>query len=168
MHDTDAKLVEPALAEDRDAFGDLVRRYQGLIYGLVYHRIGNFADAEDIAQDVFVKAFRRLDQLEDPARFASWLRAIAANECTGWFRRHQRAMSLDEMETMRSAGNLAAERSRERERHEEVLGAVESLPEKSRLVITLHYLSGLSCREIGESLQMTPNAVAQHLHRAPT
>lgn len=163
---TDTGLVRRTLAGDKDAFGDLVCRYQGLVYGLAYHRVGNFADAEDVAQDVFVKAFRTLHQLEQPGRFAAWLKTITANECSTWNRRHQLVMSLEEVEIMPSYAALAEEKSRQREKRTEVLQAVDSLPEKSRLVVTLHYLSGLSCAEIGEHLDMSANAVAQHLNRA--
>jgi len=166
MQATDVDLVERALAGDKDAFGDLVRKHQGLVYGLAYHRVEDFADAQDIAEDVFVKVFRCLGQVENPERFGAWLRTITANECTTWLRRRQHVMSLEEAEMLASHAALAAEKSRQREQRAEILQAVDSLPEKSRLMVTLHYLSGLSCREIGESIGMSANAVAQHLHRA--
>jgi RNA polymerase sigma-70 factor (ECF subfamily) len=162
----DIDLVQRTLAGDNNAFGDLVRRYQGLVYGLAYHRVGSFADAEDVAQEAFVKAFRSLHQLEQPGHFAAWMKTITANECTTFNRRRQRAMSLEEAEMLPSYPALAEEKSRQREKRAEILHAIDSLPEKSRLVMTLHYLSGLSCAEIGEHLDITANAVAQHLNRA--
>lgn len=166
MHATDSELVGLTRAGDKASFGELVRRYQGLIYGLAYHRVGNFADAQDIAQEAFVKAFRSLDQLGQPERFAAWLKTIAANECRMWMRAQRGDVALEDAEELPSHASEAAERWKRHEHQAEIRDAVYTLPEKSRLVVTLHYLSGYSCREIGESLDMPENAVAQHLHRA--
>jgi len=166
MQATDAELVQLTRTGDTVAFGELIRRYQGLIYGLAYHQVGNFADAQDIAQEAFVKAFRCLDQLEQPERFAPWLKTVTANECKMWLRGRRRAMPLEEAEALPSYASLAAESWRRRERQTEIRQAVDYLPERSRLMITLHYLSGLSHREIGKFLGTPANAVAQHLYRA--
>lgn len=166
MQTTDAQLVRLSQENDTAAFGELVRRYQGLVHGLAYHRVGSFTDAQDIAQESFVKAFRRLAQLAEPDRFAPWLKAIAVNECKMWLRTNREAVALDEAELLPSYSALAAERWRRDQGHAEVRRAVDSLPERSRLVVALHYLSGQSQQEIGEFLGVSANAVAQHLHRA--
>lgn len=166
MQTTDAELVQLTLSGDNTAFGGLVQRYQGLIYGLAYHQVGDFMDAEDVAQEAFVKAFRSLGQLEKPERFAAWLKTITVNECRMRLRSRRRTVTLDEIDASPAYASLADERWRRRERHAEVRQAVDSLPEERRLMVTLHYLSGLSHREIGEFLDMPANTVAQHLHRA--
>ena len=166
MQATDAELVQLTRTGDMVAFGELIRRYQGLIYGVAYHQVGNFTDAQDIAQEVFVKAFRCLHQLEQPERFAPWLKTVAANECKMWLRGSRLAIPLEEAELMPSYMSLAVESWRRRERQTEIRQAVASLPERSRLMLTLHYLSGLSHREIGEFLGIAANAVSQHLYRA--
>ena len=163
---TDAELVQAARTGDAEAFGHLVRRYQGLIYGLAYHHVGNFADAQDIAQEAFVKAFRGIDRLQQPERFASWLKAIATNECKMALRGSRQTVPLEQVELSPSYASLA-EQSWKRQQHQaDIRRAVDSLPERSRLTVTLHYLSGLSHSEIGEFLDMPANAVAQQLHRA--
>jgi RNA polymerase sigma-70 factor (ECF subfamily) len=166
MRATDAELVQLTLTGDKAAFGELVRRYQGLVYGLAYHRIGNFADAQDIAQEVFVRAFRRLGQLEQPEQFASWLKTATVNQSKMWLRASRPTIPLDDAETLPSYASTVADKWRSDQRQTEIRQAVEALPEKSRLLVTLHYLSGLSHREIGEFLGMAANAVSQHLHRA--
>lgn len=166
METTDAQLVGLSQGGDTAAFGELVRRYQGLIHGVAYHRVGSFTDAQDIAQESFVKAYRCLDQLTQPERFAAWLKTITANECKMWMRGSKRSLSLDEPELLPSLALRADESWRRKERQTEVRQAVSSLPEKSRLIVTLHYLSGLSHQEIGEFLEIAANAVSQHLHRA--
>ena len=163
---TDGELVILTRDGDKASFGELVRRYQGFIYGLAYHRIGNFADAQDVAQEAFVKAFRRLDQLDRPERFAAWLKTIVANECRMWVRGRHADLALDDVEHVPAHAADAGERWRRYERRTEMLDALSILPDKSRLVLTLHYLSGYSHREIGESLGMPENTVAQQLHRA--
>ena len=166
MRATDAELVSLTRAGDNAAFGELVRRYQGLMYGLAYHRIGNFADAQDIAQEVFVKAYRHLSQLNEPERFTAWLRTMTTNECKMWLRASRRTVSLEETEALPSHESEPDESWRRRERQAEVRKAVAALPERSRLIVSLHYLSGLSQREIGEFLGMRTNTVSQHLSRA--
>lgn len=166
MQATDAQLVEQTRNGDNSAFGDLVRRYQGLIYGLAYHRLGSFADAQDIAQETFIKAFRSLDQLVEPERFAPWLKTIAANECKMLLRACRPTAPLDEIESMPSHAARSAQDWQRTERHADIRRAVDSLPDRSRLMVTLHYLSGHSHEEIGKFLGVEPNAVAQHLHRA--
>jgi len=77
----DDLLVNKCLAGDRDAFGVLVDKYKDAVYGLVYSKVRNFHDAEDIAQEVFISAYRDLRSLRQPHRFSSWIYAIAANCC---------------------------------------------------------------------------------------
>jgi RNA polymerase sigma-70 factor (ECF subfamily) len=90
----DIDLVERSLQGERDAFEDLVRKYQDAVYGLAFHLTGNFADAQDIAQQAFVTAYLKLPQLKDPGRFASWLKRITVNECISWSRQQERFIRL--------------------------------------------------------------------------
>lgn len=166
MQETDIKLVELTRVGDTAAFGGLVRRYQGLVYGIAYHKLGNFADAQDVAQETFIKAFRCINQLEQPERFGAWLKTITTNECRMWLRSNQPAVPLDEAEASPAYTSLAVESWKRLEHQTEIRRTVDHLPEKSRLIVSLHYLSGLSHREIGEFLGMTANTVSQHLHRA--
>jgi RNA polymerase sigma-70 factor (ECF subfamily) len=163
---TDAQLVRAVRGGNTAAFDQLVSRYQGLAYGLAYHQIGSFADAQDAAQEAFVKAFRSIDSLQQPERFAAWLKAIVTNECRMALRGSRRTVFLEEAEMSACDLSLAEQDWGRRERQEDIRRAVDCLPEKSRLTVNLHYLSGLSHREIGEFLGIPANAVAQHLHRA--
>jgi RNA polymerase sigma-70 factor (ECF subfamily) len=81
MRHNDAELVCQTLAGNQDAFGELVGRYQGLVCGLAYHLVGNFQDAEDIAQNAFLSAYVNLKQLKEPEKFGTWLRAVYAVNC---------------------------------------------------------------------------------------
>jgi len=83
-----------------------------------------------------------------------------------WQRRNRRVIPLDEVEQLPAYASLAVEEWRRRERAAEIRQAVDALPEQSRLIVTLHYLSGHSHREIGHFLGITAKAVSQHLYRA--
>ena len=73
MRSSDHAIVKRCLEGDVDAFGLLVDRYQNAVYGLCYHMLGNFADAQDLTQEAFVKAYMTLSRIKDPAKFTRWL-----------------------------------------------------------------------------------------------
>ena len=74
MRHDDAEIVRQTLAGNQDVFSELVRRYRGLAYGLAHHLVRNQADAEDLAQDAFLNAYKNLTQLKEASKFGSWLR----------------------------------------------------------------------------------------------
>ncbi|NQU11713.1 sigma-70 family RNA polymerase sigma factor, partial [bacterium] len=79
---------------DADAFAELVRRYQRLIHALTYRMTGSPADAEDLAQEIFLQAYRRLDRFRGDAKFSSWLYRIGVNTCLNWRKSRQRRQQL--------------------------------------------------------------------------
>ena len=80
------RLVELALEGDEKAFGQLVKIYQNAVYATAFQIVGDFADAQDITQEVFVEAYIKLHQLRSPDRFAGWLRSVTMNTCRMWIR----------------------------------------------------------------------------------
>jgi RNA polymerase sigma-70 factor (ECF subfamily) len=174
MKQTDNQLVKQVLEGNIDSFGDLVRKYQGVVYGLAYHIVKNFADAEDLAQEVFVRAYFELPRLRDPSRFAGWLRRIAYNTCIMWIRReHTADVSLNATEENseasfmlvpdRSDPSVVAERN---ELCDAVQKAIDSLSEKNRLAVTLFYMDGLSYKQISEFLEVPVTTIESRLHKA--
>src|SRR3990172_4310412 len=87
---TDAELVRQATNGRRSAFDDLVRRYAGKMYALCVSRISNRSLAEDMVQETFLRAYRNLRTLEDPAKFGSWLYGIALRICFDWLKSKKR------------------------------------------------------------------------------
>jgi len=85
----DAELVQRTLQGDKNAFDRLVSKYQGAVYGLCLHLVGNFADAQDLAQEAFVRAYLELYQLREPSKFANWLYRVTANVCKMWLRKRK-------------------------------------------------------------------------------
>jgi len=166
MPSTDQELIQRTLAGEAQAYGELMQKYQGLVYSLAYHQVGHFADAQDIAQDAFIKAYRRLPSLRQPDRFLPWLKAITINECRMWRRQPLKFVGLEDEEARRASGDLAVETWARQELQAEVRQAVASLPEKNRLIVTLHYLAGLSHQEISEALNVPVSVVEGRLFRA--
>jgi len=180
MHDklTDAQLVEGTLEGDMSAFGILVNRYRGLVYGLAYHVVGSFHDAEDIAQEAFIKAYNSLSTLKDKAKFGSWLRTITLNLCKMWLRKSTKeslfetsSLSGEEDDEESSLSSLVTDVTPEdicinKEFQETVSTAISALPPKNQVVITLFYLDGLSYKEIGGFLNLPVSTVQSRLQRA--
>ncbi len=150
----DDLLVQRCINGDRDAFGILVDKYKDAVCGLAYSKVRNFHDAEDIAQEAFIDAYRSLPSLRHPHRFSSWIYTIAANRCRMWARKRHResiaVASMDEPELRENLRDQALRENRKMQILDSVLDAINGLPESSRLVMTLYYINGLTCKEIGE------------------
>ena len=171
MEQNDEPLVQSALKGDKDAFSTLVKKYQGMVYGLCFHYIGNFADAQEMAQEAFLKAYLKLSQLEQPAKFANWLRAIAANLCKNFLSRSQPHCSLAELPSEELGKSLQYEiNPTEQLEHQELRDAVHRilniLPEEQRLVLTLYHLDELPYSVIANFLDVPVGTVRSRLHRA--
>ncbi len=167
MTQEDTNLVRRSIRGEQDAFEDLVRKYQDAVYGLAFHMTGDFADAQDIAQQTFVTAYLRLSQLKDPSKFVSWLNKITVNESVSWLRKRQRVAQL-QGQMMRTDGPASTpdQECEERELDANVSKALESLSEKNRLAVTLYYIDGLSQREVAGFLGTSTSAVENRISRA--
>ena len=166
----DEILVKQAMAGDKDAFGQLVQIYQGAVYGLCYHIVGNFADAQDLAQEAFVQAYQDLHQLREPAKFANWLNRVTRNVCGMWLRRrNSNIVPLDEVaskELADYATSTPLEGIEAEEMHQFVRRSIDALSEKNRLTVTLFYMDGLSYQKIGGFLGVPVSTVKSRLHES--
>jgi RNA polymerase sigma-70 factor (ECF subfamily) len=165
----DTELVIRALQGDKEAFGKLVDKYQGAVYGLCFHLVGNFADAQDLAQEALVRAYLDLHQLREPSKFASWLYRVTMNVCKMWLRK--RKADFASLDTVAPTEFLSALPSPQEivERKELQLAvrrAINSLSEKNRLTVTLYYMDGLSYQEISDFLGVPVTTVKSRLHKA--
>jgi RNA polymerase sigma factor (sigma-70 family) len=157
MHD--GELIQAVLAGDREAFGPLVERYQGLIYRLCYGVTGNIPDAEDLAHEALVEAYLKLHQLRDPEKFAPWLKTLALNLCRMWYRRSRREVAALIEEPV-------VEVEEERPDYARMFGGLSRLSAAHRLVLVLHYWEGLSYDEVATFLGVPVGTVMSRLHRA--
>ena len=153
---------------DAAAFGLLVDKYKGSVYALAYAKLGDFHDAQDMTQEVFLKAYRKLRTLKRWDKFLSWLYAITSNSCKDFLRskasRPDREYVADQ-EKERLDG-ISVDSHQEDKLHQTLREALSELPEIHRQVLSLHYLGGLSCKEIARFLGASPHAIAMRLNRA--
>lgn len=172
-HRTDAQLVSATRAGDPEAYGELVTRYQGHVYGLAYSLVENWADAQDIAQDTFVRAYVNLDQLREPARFAAWLRRVAFSVAMNWLKAYRPALferldgrvDLDRLEIPDFAPG-PPEVAERRELAQAVQQAVASLPQRYRIPLTMFHLDGLSYQKVADFLDIPLGTAKSLIHRA--
>ncbi|MFC1717155.1 bifunctional nuclease domain-containing protein [Candidatus Poribacteria bacterium] len=168
---SDETIIRRCLEGDGNAFSLLVEKYQNAVYGLCYHMVGNFADAQDLTQETFVRAYLELVKVREPTRFASWLYRITVNVCRMWLRDRKGTDNVPleavaQTEEEFADNNSPAEHAEAEELRLSITEAIASLSEKNRLAITLYYIDGLSYGEIGDFLSVSPSAVKSRLHRA--
>ena len=156
-------FVERCLAGNAQAFEPLVRHYQNAAFATALRYVRSRVDAQDIVQDAFVSAYCRLGQLRDRERFGGWLMHIVANRCKDWLRDRRRTQPLDSAET--TLENAAATEHADQMRRLELQEAVDLLPEHYRSAVLMHYLSGLSYREIAELMEVPLSTVCGRLQQ---
>jgi len=153
-------LVLRARDGDADAFAVLVRRFQDMAVGYGYSVLRDFHLAEDAAQEAFFEAYRNLSKLREPAAFAGWFRQIVFKQCDRITRRKR--VPTVSLEGIREPASL----DRENDMKDEVLDAVDNLPEHERVVMLLFYVTGYSLEEVGTSLAVPISTVKGRLHSA--
>jgi len=163
---SDGELVAAARAGSQEAFGELMARYKDAVFGLAFHRLGDFEEARDATQDTFVKAFTGLSKLRRPAAFPNWLCRIAKGTAVDCQRRRRRELPLASAESAVAGLANAADQAEQAARGSQVKHALATLAEPSRLAVILHYVDGYSHGEVAEFLGATPGAVKARLHRA--
>ena len=172
MRFEDAELVLRCRNGDTDAYGELVRRYQGSVYATAFHYVGRYGAAEDIAQDAFLAAYRSLPQLKDPAKFGPWLKQVTTRTAANWLRRHAGRLSAEtplpykRTLSIEDAREGPRGRTERRERLEAVQRAIDQLPERYRLPVVLRYLQELSYQEISEYTGDSKEEIRGILQRA--
>ena len=174
MKNDDAKWIQRILAGDEYAFTPLVKKYEKQIHAFVWQRVRDYHIAEEITQDTFLRAYEKLGTLRNPNRFSGWLYMIATRCFLTWLGEKKNpmqsleAMSEAEVEALFYTQYMAeqTERSATEKQREIVEYLLQKLTANERTVVALHYLSEMSCEEIGDFLEMSPNTVKSRLHRA--
>jgi RNA polymerase sigma-70 factor, ECF subfamily len=169
----DADLITRAAGGDPTAFQALVERHRSMVYRVAFQFAGNHHDAEDIAQEVFIKVYRSLDKFRQDAQLTSWLYRIVMNACIDYRRRHTQAGSApfgDEAEHVLL--NTPEERpDPEATAYAGELGdvlqaEVARLPDGQRLIFVMRHHQGLKLCEIAEALGLAEGTVKRQLHAA--
>lgn len=168
----DAALVYEVLDGETEAFGELVRRYKNLVMSFIAARVPA-SEVDDLGQEVFLRAFRVLPSLRDPARFSSWLLGIASHVCVDWHRSRRRTVSLDaqavepaEVSVGHRPPPMRPDQAAERkEAAQLLLETLDQLPETYRVTLTLKHMDGLSCTDIADRLGVALGTVTSRLTR---
>lgn len=155
---------------DQNAFARLVEAYQAPVYNLAYRLLGNPAEAEDAAQEVFIRAYTKLDTYDPERRFSSWILSIAAHYCVDRLRRRKGdwvSIEGEATSTILSDRRPKPEEvALQREQGAIVQDLLQRLPPSYRLVVILRYWYDLSYEEIATMTQSTESAIKSRLHRA--
>ena len=170
MSENEALWIRQAIQGDDDAFGFLVDHYQRPVYSLCYRMLGNSKDAEDAAQESFIRAYYHLKKYDPSRSFATWLLSIASHYCIDQVRKRQLpTVSMDALPSEiipdRNIPNPEMELHRA-ERESMVLNLIMSLNPLDRAAMVLRYWHQCSEVEIAETLNLTVSAVKSRLYRS--
>ncbi len=166
----DPAVIEQARRGDTQAFSQIVQRYQAPVYNLAYRMLGNSADAEDAAQETFLRVFAQLKRYRPEQKFATWLLSIAAHYCIDRLRRRKfQWLSLDTetiQETLPASTPDPEETAFTHEREAQVQQLVQKLSPSSRAVVILKYWNDLEVDEIAAMTGDSVSSVKVKLFRA--
>ena len=172
MNDEEQVWLEQARQGDRAAFGQLIEAYQGPVYNLAYRMLGNRGEAEEAAQEAFIRAYTRLGTYDPDRKFSTWMLSITSNYCVDLLRK-RRALLLSIDQPLPPHPALMSDRSDspeaqavDSEREAMVQALLEHLPEDYRQAVVLRYWYDLSYEEIAEALETSVSAIKSRLFRA--
>ena len=161
---SDLKFIRQAIKGNKNAFGKLVELYQDNILFLVYDYLGNYEEAKDAAQDVFVKAYENLNFFNQKAEFKTWLYRIAINTSIDYLRK--RKSMLDKQNKIQSTLSDILNDNTAIDLWDDIFdNAINNLSENQNSAIVLKYFHDKSTSEISEILECDINTVRVHLHR---
>ncbi len=156
-------LVAQARAGSEGAFAALVREHQAMVFGLAYHFLQSWSQAEELAQDVFLALYQNLARIESARHLVFWLRRVTSNRCIDWVRSpsHRREVPMEQAHEPASMPRL----------RDPMLDAllrrlVAELPPHPRIVVTLRFQEDLELSDIAEIVDMPVNTVKSHLRRS--
>lgn len=172
MNDEEQVWLEQARRGDKSAFGRLIEAYQGPVYNLAYRMLGNRGEAEEAAQEAFIRAYTRLDTYDPARKFSTWMLSITSNYCVDLLRK-RRALLLSLDQPLPPHPALMSDRAEnpeaqaaDSEREAMVQALLETLPEDYRQTVVLRYWYDLSYEEIAEVMDTSVSAIKSRLFRA--
>ncbi len=175
---SDEDLIVRVIRGDDEAFALLVRRYQGMVFNVAYRLTGNRGDAEDLAQEALVRAYRAMTTFDPSRPLAPWLKRITTNACLNWLemqktRPQTTASDLgvtgedeDALDRFADPGSTPEQQIARAEQEQTIRTALAHLPARYRVVVELRHYQDLSYEEIAEALNTSLSTVKSDLFRA--
>ncbi|MGV3724631.1 MAG: RNA polymerase sigma factor [Actinomycetota bacterium] len=169
--DPDLHLIARCKAGDQQAFAELVARHRDGVYSFVRHVVGHEADAQDLAQETFVRAYAAIGRFRPSAAFEPWLYTIASNLCRSHFRKLRvRPRGLDLSHAVESvAATLASDPAAatlQRDQERRLRAAIQALPPEQRIIVVLRHLQSHSYQHISEIVGLPVSTVEHRLRAA--
>jgi RNA polymerase sigma-70 factor, ECF subfamily len=167
----DAQLVARSLKQDHEAFGQLIDRHASVIINLAYRMVGNHAEAEDLAQEAFLTAFKALSTFRADSKFSTWLYRIASNKCKDWLRAKRPGMGQQDVDIDEVLDiHVAEERTPERLLSQQQVAleleqAIQRLPPLYREAFVLKHVEGLSYEEMAEILGVNGDTLKMRVYK---
>lgn len=172
MNNEEQVWLEQARRGDKSAFGQLIEAYQGPVFNLAYRMLGNRGEAEEAAQEAFIRAYTRLDTYDPSRKFSTWMLSITSNYCVDLLRK-RRALLLSLDQSLPPHPALMSDRddnpevqAADSEREAMVQALLEHLPEDYRQAVVLRYWYDLSYEEIADVMETSVSAIKSRLFRA--
>ena len=167
----DSEIIQRVLQGDHQSYAEIVKRYQNFVFSITLRYTDNREDAEEIAQDVFVKAYRSLSDFRGASKFSTWLYTIVTTSCITFLRKKKLdTHSLDNERVFELADSqdsgFRANQVEQKSRIAMVNDAIKLLNPDDAKMITLFYKGEQTLEEIGQIMGIEPNAAKVRLHRA--
>ena len=164
--DRERELVERCRRGEVGAFEELVDRYKSLVFAMIMRTIPDRSQAEDLAQDVFLRIHRGLPYFRGEARLSTWIYRIVVNVCTQDRGRGTAQVSLDDTNARVSTPAVSDRHADALELRDRLEKAIAQLPAQYRLLIAAHYLRGVQYEDLAEAMNLPLGTVKTQLHRA--
>lgn len=166
MADVESTLVLRSQHADPAAFEELIRQHQHMVHALTYRMTGSLADAEDLAQETFLRAYEQIGGFRGTSKFSTWLYRIAVNTCLNWRQSETRRQQLYAQAAEEFSTQQAGEGGAAREEAGEVQAALLKLPAKQRAAIVLTIYDGLNHAEAAQALGCSEATVSWRVFAA--
>jgi RNA polymerase sigma-70 factor (ECF subfamily) len=162
-------LIKKVRNGDLEAYGEIVREYQNSVFNVCLRILGNVQEAEDLAQEAFLRAYRNIAQFDPNRPFGPWMRVLAANLCYNHINkaRLEQAPLEDERDHIPADPHESPEALLElNQENQDLYQKIWKLPENQRIALELRHFQGLSYQEMADALDLPLNTVRSHLYRA--
>jgi RNA polymerase sigma-70 factor, ECF subfamily len=166
MADADSELVLQSQQGDPAAFEELIRNHQHMVHSLTFRMTGSLADAEDLAQETFLRAYEQIGSFRGTAKFSTWLYRIAVNTCLNWRQSEARRFQLQSRAAEEISAQQAGGRDSTAGEVNEVQDALLKLPAKQRVAIVLTVYDGLNHAEAARVLGCSETTVSWRVFAA--